>query len=69
MTKSEVVEYSCSEEEKDESDISPAEPIKQVENVPVTAAATEVPEKTTKKKKISPPPKKQGSILNFFSKK
>lgn len=64
MTKNEIVEYSCSEEE---NEIIPAEPIKPVVVADVPAA--ERSEKTTKKKKNSPPTTKQGSILSFFSKK
>lgn len=66
MTKSEVVEYSCSE---DETETIVAEPIKTVQDV---SSHGEGSEKTPKKKKISPPKatnSKQGSILSFFSKK
>lgn len=60
VTKNEIVEYSCSE---DENEIAPDEPIEAKEEI----TASEGSEKIPKKKKISPP--KQGSILSFFSKK
>ncbi len=64
VTKNEIVEYSCSDEEIENAS---AEPIQTVGDVHVA----EVSEKTTKKKKTSPPNAnaKQGSILSFFSKK
>jgi len=65
VTTNEVVEYSCSEEE---NDLPAEEPIKETKTVPTSDASLE---KNAKKKKISPPKaaSKQGSILNFFSKK
>lgn len=64
MTKNEVVEYSCSDEETEVVAAEPARPAKEV-------TSPEVSDKTTKKKKISPPngKSKQGSILSFFGKK
>lgn len=65
VTTNETVEYSCSDEE---NDIVPVEPIAQVKESSVT---DDTPENFPKKKKITSPKVvgKQGSILNFFSKK
>ncbi|KAG4080076.1 hypothetical protein HA402_014516 [Bradysia odoriphaga] len=64
VTKNEIVEYSCSEEETEVVAAEPVQPAKEVQSA-------EVSEKTTKKKKTSPSNanSKQGSILSFFSKK
>lgn len=65
MTKNEIVEYSCSEDENETIVAAPIQPVQDV------SSHAEGSEKTTKKKKISPPKanSKQGSILSFFSKK
>lgn len=65
VTKNEVVEYSCSEEENEAVAPEPS-----VQPTPEVQPA-EVSDKSTKKKKTSPPNanSKQGSILSFFSKK